>query len=325
MDVLQSHLPPPHVVIMVQGGQLAVDRLDQIVVDRLRHVVRKHGRLEGRRVVPRLGIVNVLLHRRTERGRQRVLVGLVLGIVGLERARADVAVGRTEKGDEVAVAQFQLLALFVLHRAELEIAVGQLAENLDRRLRHLVLHRQQPLFLLAERVRLEADDPRKQQLVRGQRLGLQELVNLRRGNREDLRIHEARSLGRLGGYPHEAAHHPLIDAVRLVLAGFQVGVMRQAVAHAVEVQIEGNALGQRVGAVGQVALKLFVAVETLPPGDKRRFPGIVIGVEARQVPGVGRIDLAAAKQFLDGGILGLGLWGGQGRTAHQRGDRASVR
>ena len=64
-----------------------------------------------------------------ERGGQRVLVGLVLRVELVEGRLADVAVGRIEERVEAAVAQLDQLALLVLHRAELHVGVGQLAED----------------------------------------------------------------------------------------------------------------------------------------------------------------------------------------------------
>ena len=82
--------------------------------------------------------------------------------------------GECRNAENEAVAQLDQLALLVLDRAPLQIGVVQLAEDLVRRLGHLALHRQQLFFVLAERVRLVAQQLFEQQAELGQLLGGQE-------------------------------------------------------------------------------------------------------------------------------------------------------
>ena len=91
VQIRQPHLPPPHVVVFVQRGKLAVDRGDQVVVDRDRHLVGKQRRLQRRGVIAGLGVVDVPLHRGVQRLGQRVLVRGVLPIIGRKRLLANLA------------------------------------------------------------------------------------------------------------------------------------------------------------------------------------------------------------------------------------------
>jgi len=87
--------------------------------------------------------------------------------------------------DEVRVGQLDPPPRVVGHLAELQIDVQQLAEDLVRYRGHLPLHRQQLLFLVAERVRSIAQDPLDHQsIVADRRVGQQPLHRGRR-NRHD--------------------------------------------------------------------------------------------------------------------------------------------
>ena len=78
-----------------------------------------------------------------------MFVGRVLLVIGVERFGADVAIGRIEQHAERGMAQLDRLALLILDRAELDVRVVQLAEDVFGRLGHLGLHGQQLLFFLA--------------------------------------------------------------------------------------------------------------------------------------------------------------------------------
>ena len=76
-----------------------------------------------------------------------------------------------------------------------------------------------------------------------------------------------------------------------------MGVDAEPLAGAADVEVERDALGQLLGAVGQLALEGGVAVELLLPRGERLLPGLVVREEPRQVPGVGHLDLAAERQL----------------------------
>ena len=86
----------------------------------------------------------------------------------MERLAADAPLGRVQQRGEAGVGQLDPLALLVRDRAEFQIGVVQLAERLRRGLGHFGLHGQQLLFLLAERVRLESQQPLEHEPVRGE-------------------------------------------------------------------------------------------------------------------------------------------------------------
>ena len=247
MDVLQAHLPPPHVVIVVQGRQLAMHRGQQVVVDRRGHVVREHRPFQHRVEVAGPGMEMSRLHHGRERGGQRILMGLILGVELVEGRRADVADRRIEKRRQAAVAQLDHFPLLVRQRAEPHVGISQLAEDQRGRVGRLGLHRQQPLFLVAQGVRLESQDSLEQQLVGVQCGRSQVLVHLLLWDRQNLGPDEARHLIGLGGDLGELAHHALVDAVALVFRHFQMGVDAQAVGRAADVEVELDALGQRLG------------------------------------------------------------------------------
>ncbi len=76
--------------------------------------------------------------------------------------------------------QLDRFALLVLAHAELQVGVGELAEDAVGRVGHFALHGEQLFFARAERVRLVADQPLELQPKRLQRLGVDILLELLR-------------------------------------------------------------------------------------------------------------------------------------------------
>ena len=107
VDVLQPHLPPPHVVVVVQRGQVAMDRRDQVVVDRQRHVVGKQARPPGRSGSCGPGRSRCRADRAGQRRGQRVLMAGVLAVVLMEAALRTSACGECSKRAEGGVAQLE--------------------------------------------------------------------------------------------------------------------------------------------------------------------------------------------------------------------------
>ena len=186
-------------------------------------------------------------------------------------------------------------------RAELQVGVVQLAEDLPRGLGHLGLHGQQLFFLLPQRVRLVTQQSLQQQPIRRQRLGGQELLHPGVGNREDFRADVAGRLGRAAGHVDVPPLHPLVAAVGRVFRGFQMGVRAQPLARAVEILVELQAGRQRRRTLAQLALEIRITGDLLLPGRERLFPCLVVRKQARKVPSVGGFDFAARRKFFDGG------------------------
>ena len=189
-------------------------------------------------------------------------------------------------------------ALVVADRAEFQIGVGKLAENLRGGLRHLRLHGQQMFFLFAQRMRPESQQPLQEQTIAVQAGIGQKLLHLGRGNGQDFRPDVTGGLGCLTGGMQVPALHPLIFAVGGIFGGFQKGISAQPFAGAVELLVELQTFGQRIRAFGQVALEFRITGDLLFPGQKGCFPGPVAGKQAAQVPGVGGFDfIARGKTF----------------------------
>ena len=81
VDVRKLHLAAADVVVAMDGGQVFANGGDQVVVDRLRDVVRIESRFEGRFVVADLSVVDVFLDRALIRGGERVFVAGELFVV----------------------------------------------------------------------------------------------------------------------------------------------------------------------------------------------------------------------------------------------------
>ena len=93
--------------------------------------------------------------------------------------------------------------------------------------------------------------------------------------------------------------HPLVLALAHVLGRLQEGIVAQAFRGPIEIEIELQAPGQRLGAFGQLALEPGIFADAAFPGVERRFPGVVGGEEAGKVPGVGGFDFAAGRKLFD--------------------------
>ena len=97
VNIPQPHLATSHVVVPVHGRQSAMDGFDQLVVHRLRHIVRVQCGGQRTFVVACASVVDVLLDRTAERGGQGVLVGLELLVVLSERRAPHAAFGRHQQ------------------------------------------------------------------------------------------------------------------------------------------------------------------------------------------------------------------------------------
>ena len=299
MDRGQLHLAATQFVIAIERRQMPVDRGDQVVVNRQRHVVVKQGGLERTGVSSGLGIIDVALDRSSQRRGQGVLMGAVLLVELVKGLLADTAFRRVQKGRQRGVAQFDPFAPFVLHQTPFQIGIAQLAENLVRGLGHFALHGQQFFAASRKRVRFVAQHPLDQQAKFGQFLGRQKLFHHGRFDRHDLRPDETGRLRRLTGGVPITPQHPLILAVRGILGGLQKRIGPQPLASPIKIGVEPQAGGQRAGIVAQPAAKGVEAGDLLFPLLESRFPSRVVGAQAGQIPGVGGLDLAAPRKGLD--------------------------
>ena len=284
MDVLELHLPPPQIVVVMQRRQVAADRGDQVVVDRLRHVVGKQRRVQRALVVAGLGVVDVALDRAGQRGGQRVLVARRTA-----RSTAGRPLAARSRLGECSSAENEAWLSSIVSPFSFSIVPNLRSASFSWRkicpaaAGHFALHGQQLFFASAERVRLVAQQPLEQQLIRRQLLGGQKLLHLPR-NGHDLGPDVAGRLRGAAGGVVKPALHPLVVAVGRVLGRLQKGIGAQPFAGAVEVDVELQAGGQRLGARRQLASKLGIAADLLLPLREGRFPGRIVGKQARKIP-----------------------------------------
>ena len=137
--------------------------------------------------------------------------------------------------------------------------------------------------------------------MRGEFLRGEEFFHRRLGNRHDFRADVTGGLAGAAGGVLVTADHPLVGAVGLVFGRFQKGVGAQALAGAVESDIEFQAIGQFLGAFAEMAGKFFVALDFAFPLFECGFPGGVGFVQTGEIPAVGRFNFAARRKLLDFG------------------------
>ena len=143
-----------------------------------------------------------------------------------------------QKHGERRIAQFDRFAFLVLHIAECQIDVVQLAEGMIRGFRHLALHREQFFFAGTERVRLVSQQAFETKPMRGQFGSCEKFFHLDRRNGEDLRPDKAGDLAGLTARMLKAADHALVGAVAVVFGHFQMSVRAEPFAGPIEFVIE---------------------------------------------------------------------------------------
>ena len=189
--------------------------------------------------------------------------------------------------------QLDELSLLVADHRPFEIRVGELPEDLVGRFAHLPLHGDEMLFALPQRVRTVAQDAVQRNAPFFQFPRPHELIDLCLRDAHQLRAKEAGGLGGLGGDVLIAPLHPLVIAISLVLGGFEKRVRPQPFPRAVDGGVELHTRCEHLGTVAQVPAEFLIAGDLLLPFFKCLLP-LGIGLEqARQVPLVGRLDLAA--------------------------------
>ena len=199
------------------------------------------------------------------------------------------------------MAQLDNLAFVVRDVAKPQIGVGKLAKDLAGGLGHFRLHGEQVLFLAAERMRLVAEHALENEPEVGQTGDSRKAVIAAAGiARISGRMKLAAWAERLATCMI-AALHPLIFALADVLGRFQEGVVAEAFRGAIEIEVQLQTGGERLGAFAQLAPERGIFGDAAFPGGEGSFPGVVRGEEAGKVPGVGRVDFAAGGELFDFG------------------------
>jgi hypothetical protein len=131
-------------------------RGDEVVVDGHGYVVLKEGRLAGAGVVARPGVEDVGPHGGGERGGERVLVRVKLGVELVEGLLADLAVAFDHEGAVGRLGQFALQPVLVRHLAKLHIHVGQLGKGFPVGAHGTAAQSEEPFLRGGEGVRFAA-------------------------------------------------------------------------------------------------------------------------------------------------------------------------
>ncbi len=193
--------------------------------------------------------------------------------------------------------ELDVLALLVFAQAEFEVGIRQLAKYAIGSVGHLVLHRQELFFGRAQCMRFIPYQSFKCQPEAVQRLGGQVFLELLSRQGENLGPDETGRLGRVSDGVIVAADHPLIIAVGHILGRLQMGVAAQPLAGPFEIAVKRQALGQCSRAIAERAAELRVLGDFAFPFLERLLPLGVVLEQARQVPRVGRFDVAAGGKF----------------------------
>ena len=279
--------------VAVHRGQVAVDGLDQRVVDLLGDLVLKQRVLARGGIAARLGKEHVLLDGGGVGGGDgvgKLVVALVVGVVGV---LAHAAVGAFQQGDEAAVGQLHVHAVGVFDGAEGEVRVGEHGIDGVGGSGHLARLGQQLLLLGRERVLLQTQLALQRAAVGLQR-GLLRKVPL------DLFPADAQQLGgdvggrraQLHGQCLRAVGQRLIGGVAVVLVAAHAGVGEQPRDGALSSLERASAREQTLGAV-QLALAGGDGRDLLLCRRIVLFPNLVGGVDVLQPPLIARVHLGA--------------------------------
>ena len=208
---------------------------------------------------------------------------------------ADAAPRRVQQGRKRGVAQLNRFSAVVLDHAKLEVGIVQLAKHLAGRRRHFALHREQLFFRVRECMRLVAQQPLEQEVVRCKLLGGHETLHLRGRDRHDFRPDVARRLAGAAGGVLIAPLNALVSAVGSVLGRLEKRIRAKPLARAVHVDVELKARGDGLGTGAELAAELFIAPDAPLPAAKGRLPRVVIFEQRGQVPRIGRLHLSALR------------------------------
>ena len=259
--------------------------LDQVVVNRRRHLGAVERGRERALVAARLGKEAQLLELSVQRRGHRVLKLSQPRVVGPERALAQHAVCALEQRDKGAAGNGVMLALRVHGLGEAEVGVGEDAADVVRRLGHLPGGGKQPLLGGREDVGGAAAD-----LVEAAPIGLE--LRLRDIEEVEPVLLERHDLGRgegrgRGGRDHQA-HGPAAEVLVFRLAGVLIALAAGIAVEPAEAQLdlvaETQPAKQGLGVVAEVTAEggelLRQGLERLVLGE----PGLVALKEILQVP-----------------------------------------
>jgi len=272
------------------------DGLDQIVVNGFRNVVAEKPGRPATFEIAHAGVEIVFFYRRTQGGGQGVAMGIVGFIILEESFLAQPAVRSGEESDEVAVAEFGLVAVGIPNQAEFQVGVVELAEHLKRRLRHFTAHGQELLFAPIERMRLVAQDFLQKKPVLFQGRVREEAVHLRLGDRLDLRRQVTGQFTASRVQTHRPLIHRQVLLIGLVFVVFQVRIGKDPLDASLDIHMKLQRFAKRGRRFVQAVLKPGIAFDIPFQTAVQRFPFRIAGEERRQVPAVIRRHRTALRK-----------------------------
>ena len=291
--------------IAVHLVHVPVDRVDEAVVHRLRHLRQGHGAGQGALIPPGAGVEQILGHGAAQHGGQGVAAAAVGGVEGVEGVFPQGPVAALQKGDIGAVGQRMLPALAVGHRGEFQVRVNEAVEDLPRESAHLPGAGQQLLLRRGEDVGPLGAGPGEipAVLLQGGEICIEGVQGLLRDGRQ-LRVLKGQGAAELDQEGDRPAHHVLVDRVGGVLVPAQGGVGPHPVHLPVrplpQLQVVKEGLGRRSQPppVGPQLLRQALA------GREGLLPGLIAGKQILDAPAVRRILLAS---LFDGQYMLHGL------------------
>ncbi len=84
--------------------------------------------------------------------------------------------------------------------------------------------------------------------------------------------------------------------IGFVFAPLEKRIIGEPFPQTIEVAVESKAGGQCLRVVAQMALEPGEAADLRLPAGEIRFPRVVVGVQAFQIPGISRFDLVARRE-----------------------------
>ena len=300
VQFIQTHQPFPHGHVTVEGGQILMDSLDEVVVDGSGHIGAVQSSIQGAGVLSGVSIELQLLALAIEHGGGSVAEAVDGGEHLLISILTQGPVGILQQIDQAALGQGVGLALAVHGIREGQVGVAECAESGLGRAGHLGGGGQQALLGSREGVLLHPAHIGQVTAVTLQAgaLGVEFIQSLV-GDGHDFRGLKAGGGTQRSQEGAETALHGAGGGITGVLVGFASTVGSQQLGLAIDRFHLLEIFQQSLGILTQSALVRCQLLGIAGQGVQLTAPGLIVGKQILNGPGLLNGDLGTGSVLFD--------------------------